>query len=148
MATRFDVYARPCTACTVCVCVCVLTYVRTCACTCARAASYAAAASVRVCVCISARTVRTRAPTRLYVGESARACVRGGARVSVSHLTTTRVIRATVATSKDDAMRAGKREYRRKSCRGTRGFIARRSRRAVAQNRFILSARSARRTVG
>lgn len=105
----------------------------------------------RVCVtsyvggeCV--RAVRTRAPTRRCVGERARACVRGGARVSVSHLTTTRVIRATVATSEDDAVRVRRREYRRKSRWPTRGFIARRSRRPVAQNRFILSARSARRT--
>lgn len=49
-----------------------------------RASSYVTGAGV--CACARART---RASPRLCVGERARACVRGGARVSVSHLTTT-----------------------------------------------------------
>lgn len=103
---------------------------------------------VRVCVlCVGQReSAHARLAAPLCVGERALACVRGGERVSVSHLTTTRVVRAIVWTSPGEREHGKTRELRRKSRWRARGFIARRLRRSDAQNRFILSARSARRT--
>lgn len=102
----------------------------------------------RLAKCACART-RTRRRGCECVRERARACVRGGARVSVSHLT---MYYASRASDRGNAMRRSRkerveeRERRRKSRGRARGFIARRSRRSAAQNRFILSVRSARRT--
>lgn len=102
----------------------------------------------RLAECACART-RTRRRGCECVGERARACVRGGARVSVSHLTMYYASRASDrgnATGRSRKVRAEARGRRRKSRGRPRGFIARRSRRSAAQNRFILSVRSARRT--
>lgn len=70
-----------------CRCVCVLSVWHTCVSVLARVLLHRAAS-----VCVRAESAHARIARRLCVGERARACVRGGARVSVSHLTTTRVI--------------------------------------------------------
>jgi len=68
---------------------------------------------VRACRETASVSVRVRAVAAAAepsVSDGAGACVRGGERVCVSHLTTTRVVLATVRTSANERGRAEKRE--------------------------------------